>query len=72
MIAVKTNLPFRGWSFHRHVSDDLRVFWQAPVDSVKDIVQVCVDHNASNDGRGDLVSLGIRSDEIKGVSHDPY
>ena len=25
----------------------------------------------SNDGKGDVVGLGTRSDEVKGVSHDP-
>jgi len=56
--------------FHRHVSDGFRVFWQAPVDSVKDMVQELVDCAAASQGQGGNVGLGIRSDEIRGVSHD--
>merc|ERR1719414_2866509 len=34
------------------------------------MVQELIDYAASNEGKGDVVGLGIRSDEIKGVSHD--
>merc|ERR1712242_309800 len=69
VIAVKEG-PLRMEFFHRHVSDGFRVFWQAPVDSVKDMVQELVDYAAAAQGQGGIVGLGIRSDEIKGVSHD--
>merc|ERR1712242_417612 len=69
VIAVKEG-PLRMEFFHRHVSDGFRMYWQAPVDSVKDMVQELVEYAASNEGKGEVVGLGIRSDEIKGVSHD--
>merc|ERR1712117_128665 len=56
--------------FHRHVSDGFRIFWQAPVDSVKDMVQELVEYATAAQGQGGVVGLGIRSDEIKVVSHD--
>merc|ERR1712117_885365 len=56
--------------FHRHVSDGFRVFWQAPVDSVMDMVQELVEYATAAQGQDSFVGLGIRSDEIKGVSHD--
>merc|ERR1712117_321236 len=69
VIAVKES-PLRMEFFHRHVSDGFRIFWEAPVDSVKDMVQELVDYAAAAQGQGGIVGLGIRSDEIKGVSHD--
>merc|ERR1712117_933235 len=69
VIAVKED-PLRMEFFHRHVSDGFRIFWEAPVDSVKDMVQELVDYAAAAQGQGGIVGLGIRSDEIKGVSHD--
>ena len=56
--------------FHRHVSDGYRSYWQAPLDSVAQMVQELVDYAAQNVGKGGVVGLGIRSEEIKGVSHD--
>merc|ERR1740129_1792205 len=69
VIAVKEG-PLRMEFFHRHVSDGFRMYWQAPVDSVTDMVQELVDYAASNEGTGDLVGLGVLYTEIKGVSHD--
>merc|ERR1711992_234432 len=62
--------PLRMEFFHRHVSDGYRSYWQAPVDTVKQMVQELVDYAAKNEGKGGVVGLGIRSEEIKGVSHD--
>ena len=56
--------------FHRHVSDGYRSYWEAPLDSVKQMVEELVDYAAKNEGKGGVVGLGIRSEEIKGVSHD--
>merc|ERR1719512_497670 len=69
VIAVKEG-PLRMEFFHRHVSDGYRSYWQAPGDSVKAIVQELVDYAAKTEGKGGVVGLGIRSEEIKGVSHD--
>ena len=69
VIAVKDG-PLRMEFFHRHVSDGYRSYWQAPLDSVKQMVQELVDYAAKNEGKGGVVGLGIRSEEIKGVSHD--
>ena len=69
VIAVKEG-PLRMEFFHRHVSDGYRSFWQAPLDSVKQMVQELVDYAAKTEGKGGVVGLGIRSEEIKGVSHD--
>merc|ERR1719429_1044822 len=69
VIAVKEG-PLRMEFFHRHVSDGYRSYWQAPVDSVKAMVQELVDYAAKTEGKGGIVGLGIRSEEIKGVSHD--
>merc|ERR550532_3960615 len=69
VIAVKED-PLRMEFFHRHVSDGFRMFWQAPVDSIKDMVQELVDFAAKTEGQGGVVGLGVRSEEIKGVSHD--
>jgi len=46
------------------------MYWQAPADSVKQMVQELVDYAAKMEGKGGVVGLGIRSEEIKGVSHD--
>merc|ERR1712051_207254 len=69
VIAVKEG-PLRMEFFHRHVSDGYRSYWQAPMDSVKQMVQELVDYAAKTEGKGGVVGLGIRSEEIKGVSHD--
>jgi hypothetical protein len=69
VIAVKDG-PLRMEFFHRHVSDGYRTFWQAPLDSVQQMIQELVDYAAKTEGKGGVVGLGIRSDEIKGVSHD--
>merc|ERR1712127_279088 len=69
VIAVKEG-PLRMEFFHRHVSDGYRTYWQAPSDSVKQMVQELVDYAAKTEGKGGVVGLGIRSEEIKGVSHD--
>merc|ERR1711953_1497780 len=45
-------------------------YWEAPLDSVKQMVEELVDYAAKNEGKGEVVGLGIRSEEIKGVSHD--
>merc|ERR1739846_217982 len=69
VIAVKEN-PLRMEFFHRHASDGFRMYWQAPVDSVKQMIQELVDYAATLKGTAGVVGLGIRSEEIKGVSHD--
>merc|ERR1712051_77420 len=69
VIAVKEG-PLRMEFFHRHVSDGYRTYWQAPLDSVKQMVQELVDYAAKTEGKGGVVGLGIRSEVIKGVSHD--
>merc|ERR1712012_1348798 len=69
VIAVKEG-PLRMEFFHRHVSDGYRSYWQAPLDSVTQMVQELVDYAARTEGKGGVVGLGIRSEEIKGVSHD--
>merc|ERR1711963_461920 len=68
VIAVKEN-PLRMEFFHRHVSDGYRMYWQAPVESVQDMLQELVDYASKGEGQ-EVVGLGIRSKEIKGVSHD--
>merc|ERR1711963_1010290 len=69
VIAVKES-PLRMEFFHRHVSDGYRMYWQAPVDSVQQMLAELVDFASKNEGRGQVVGLGIRSEEIQGVSHD--
>jgi hypothetical protein len=69
VIAVKTG-PLRMEFFHRHVSDGYRSYWQAPLASVKTMVQELIDYAAKTEGKGGTVGLGVRSAEIKGVSHD--
>merc|ERR1739838_99734 len=56
--------------FHRHVSDGFRMYWKAPVASVKAMIKELVEYAAATEGKGAVVGLGIRSEEIKGVSHD--
>merc|ERR1711963_1202195 len=69
VIAVKES-PLRMEFFHRHVSDGYRMYWQAPLDSVQQMLQELVDYASKTECQGGVVGLGIRSDEIKGVSHD--
>merc|ERR1712127_1115027 len=69
VIAVKEG-PLRMEFFHRHVSDGYRTYWKAPLDSVKGMVQEITTYAAKNEGKGEVVGLGIRSEEIKGTSHD--
>merc|ERR1719330_2106623 len=69
VIAVKEG-PLRMEFFHRHVSDGYRSYWQAPLDTVKTMLQELSDYAAKMEGKGGVVGLGIRSEEIKGVSHD--
>merc|ERR1712012_1251424 len=69
VIAVKEG-PLRMEFFHRHVSDGYRSYWQAPLDTVKTMLQELSDYAAKTEGKGGVVGLGIRSEEIKGVSHD--
>merc|ERR1719512_684820 len=69
VIAVKES-PLRMEFFHRHVSDGYRMYWQAPVDSVQQMLQELVDYASKTEGQGGVVGLGVRSEEIKGVSHD--
>lgn len=69
VIAVKEN-PLLMEFFHRHVSDGFRMYWQAPVDSVQRMIQELVDYAAQSEGKGAVVGLGIRSDEIKNATHD--
>mmetsp|Transcript_51574 Transcript_51574/g.154136 ORF Transcript_51574/g.154136 Transcript_51574/m.154136 type:complete len:302 (+) Transcript_51574:2-907(+) len=54
----------------RHVSDGYRAYWQAPRDSVKQMVQELVGYAAKSEGKGGVVRLGIRCEEIRGVPHD--
>merc|ERR550532_2675248 len=69
VIAVKEE-PLRMEFFHRHVSDGYRSYWQAPLDSVQQMLQELVDYASKTEGQGGVVGLGVRSEEIKGVSHD--
>merc|ERR550532_260467 len=69
VIAVKEE-PLRMEFFHRHVSDGYRSYWQAPLDSVQQMLQELVDYASETEGQGGVVGLGLRSEEIKGVSHD--
>merc|ERR1712241_1577003 len=69
VIAVKEN-PLRMEFFHRHVSDGYRMYWQAPLDSVQQMLEELVEYASKSEGQGGVVGLGIRSEEIKGVSHD--
>merc|ERR1712079_342293 len=69
VIAVKEG-PLRMEFFHRHVSDGYRSYWKAPLDTVKTMLQELSDYAAKMEGKGKVVGLGIRSEEIKGVSHD--
>merc|ERR1711963_532371 len=69
VIAVKES-PLRMEFFHRHVSDGYRMYWQAPLDSVQGMLQELVDYASKTEGQGGVVGLGVRSDEVKGVSHD--
>merc|ERR1711963_137410 len=69
VIAVKES-PLRMEFFHRHVSDGYRMYWQAPLDSVQGMLQKLVDYASKTEGGGGVVGLGVRSDEVKGVSHD--
>merc|ERR1719210_389233 len=69
VIAVKEG-PLRMEFFHRHVSDGYRSYWQAPLDTMTQMIQELVDYAARTEGKGGVVGLGIRSEEIKGVSHD--
>merc|ERR1712045_661668 len=69
VIAVKEE-PLRMEFFHRHVSDGYRSYWQAPLDSVKQMLQELVDFASKTEGQGGVVGLGVRSEKIKDVSHD--
>merc|ERR1719336_1963697 len=69
VIAVKES-PLRMEFFHRHVSDGYRMYWQAPVDSVQQMLQELVDYASKTEDQGGVVGLGVRSEEVKGVSHD--
>merc|ERR1719491_2372926 len=69
VIAVKEG-PLRMEFFHRHVSDGFRMYWKAPVASVKAMIKELVEYAAATEGKGSVVGLGIRSEEVKGVSHD--
>merc|ERR1719330_1601845 len=69
VIAVKEG-PLRMEFFHRHVSDGFRMYWKAPVASVKAMIKELVEYAATTEAKGSVVGLGIRSEEVKGVSHD--
>jgi len=69
VMAVRDG-PLRIEFFHRHKSDGYRAYWQAPVDTVQKMIQELVDYASKNQGQGADVGLGVRSAEIKGVSHD--
>jgi len=69
VIAVKED-PLRMEFFHRHVSDGYRVYWEAPLDPVKQMVQELVDYSAKVEGKSQVVGLGTQSEAIEGVSHD--
>merc|ERR1712165_440129 len=53
VIAVKDG-PLRMEFFHRHVSDGYRSYWQAPLDSVKTMLQELSDYAAKMEGKGEL------------------
>merc|ERR1719464_634060 len=59
VIAVKEG-PLRMEFFHRHVSDGYRTYWQAPLGSVKQMVQELVDYAAKTEGKGGVVGRGTR------------
>jgi len=46
------------------------MYWKAPMASVKAMIKELVEYAAANEGKGSVVGLGIRSEEVKGVSHD--
>jgi len=69
-VMVVKSSPLRVEFFHRHVTDGYRMYWQAPVDSVKQMVQELVAYASKVDSTADTVGLGVRSQELKGVSHD--
>merc|ERR1712038_1409174 len=69
VIAVKES-PLRMEFFHRHVSDGYRMYWKAPLDSVQQMLEELVEYASKTEGQGGVVGLGVRSEEIKGVSHD--
>merc|ERR550534_1477690 len=69
VMAVREG-PLRVEFFHSHKSDGYRAYWQAPVDTVQKMIQELIDYASKNDGQGGDVGLGVRSAEIKGVSHD--
>ena len=56
--------------FHRHVSDGFRMYWQALVDSVKQMVQKLVGYAAEAEGEGGGRRARHRSEDIKGVPHN--
>merc|ERR1719216_235225 len=67
VIAVRES-PLRMEFFHRHVSDGYRMYWQAPVGTVQNMIQELINYAAKNEGKGEEVGLGVRSAEIKGVA----
>merc|ERR1719219_81767 len=69
VIAVRES-PLRMEFFHRHVTDGYRMYWKAPVGTVQTMIQELIDYASKNEGKGGEVGLGVRSAEIKGVSHD--
>jgi len=69
VIAVKEG-PLRLEFFHRHVSDGYRTYWQAPLDSVQKMIQELIEYASKTEGKREVVGLGIRSEEIRGTSHD--
>merc|ERR1719422_1070702 len=70
VIAVKTE-PLRLEFFHRNSQDGYRVSWQAPVETCQKMINDVIAYAGKMQSSGQkVVGLGVRSDEIKGVSHD--
>merc|ERR1712241_748950 len=53
VIAVKEG-PLRMEFFHRHVSDGFRMYWKAPVASVKAMVNELVEYAATTEAKGSV------------------
>jgi len=69
VIAVKEN-PLRLEFFHRHATDGYRIYWKAPVGAVQNMCDELLGYAAKMNNKSTVVGLGVRSAEIKGVSHD--
>jgi len=72
VISLETN-PTRLEFFHRHSSDSYRTYWKAPLEVVKGTITQLVERAqaiSSGQASGNVVGLGMRSQEITGIPHD--